>query len=40
MLLLLEEAGFCDITVEGGYSGRPAVPDDPMVAFVARKQAI
>jgi len=38
-LLLLEEAGFRDLTVEGGYSGRPAVGDDPMVAFVARKRA-
>jgi SAM-dependent methyltransferase len=39
VLLLLDEAGFSDIAVEGGYSGRPAVADDPMVAFVARKPA-
>ena len=39
ILLLLGDAGFRDITVEGGYSGRPAVADDPMVAFVARKKA-
>ncbi len=37
ILLLLDEAGFRDVAVEGGYTGRPAVPDDPMVVFVARR---
>jgi len=37
ILLLLDEAGFREVAVEGGYTGRPAVPDDPMVVFVARK---
>jgi SAM-dependent methyltransferase len=39
VLLLLEEAGFRDIVVEGGYTGRPATPDDGMVAFVAKRPA-
>jgi ubiquinone/menaquinone biosynthesis C-methylase UbiE len=37
ILLLLDEAGFRDLAVEGGYSGRPAAADDGMVAFVARR---
>jgi hypothetical protein len=37
ILLMLDDAGFRDVAVEGGYTGRPAVPDDPMVCFVARK---
>jgi len=37
ILLLLDEAGFRDVAVEGGYTRLPAVPDDPMVAFVASK---
>jgi SAM-dependent methyltransferase len=37
VLLLLEEAGFRDAAVEGGYTGRPATADDPIVTFVARK---
>jgi SAM-dependent methyltransferase len=37
MLLMLEDAGFRDLRVEGGYSGRPATADDGMVVFVARK---
>jgi SAM-dependent methyltransferase len=37
ILLLLDEAGFHDVAVEGGYTGRPATSDDGMVAFVARK---
>jgi len=37
ILLLLEEAGFRDLAVEGGYTGRPASPDDAIVTFVARK---
>lgn len=34
--LMLEEAGFADVSVEGRYSGRPATPDDTTVVFVAR----
>ena len=37
ILLLLDEAGFHDLAVEGGYTGRPAAADDGMVAFVARR---
>ena len=37
LLLMLDEAGFRDVRVEGGYSGRPATADDGMVVFVARK---
>jgi SAM-dependent methyltransferase len=37
VLLMLDEAGFHDLAVEGGYTGRPATADDGMVAFVARK---
>lgn len=37
ILLLLEEAGFRDLTVEGGYTGRSATADDGIVVFVARK---
>jgi SAM-dependent methyltransferase len=37
VLLLLDEAGFHDLLIEGGYTGRPATADDGMVAFVARK---
>jgi len=37
MLLMLEDAGFRDLRVEGGYSGRPATADDGVVVFVARK---
>ncbi|HEV2217745.1 MAG TPA: class I SAM-dependent methyltransferase [Candidatus Dormibacteraeota bacterium] len=36
-LLMLDEAGFRDVRVEGGYSGRPATGDDRMVVYVARK---
>jgi len=35
ILLLLDEAGFRDVAVEGGYTGRPATADDGMVAFTA-----
>jgi ubiquinone/menaquinone biosynthesis C-methylase UbiE len=35
ILLLLDEAGFHDVAVEGGYTGRPATADDGMVAFTA-----
>ena len=37
ILLLLDEAGFHELAVEGGYTGRPATADDGMVCFVARK---
>jgi SAM-dependent methyltransferase len=37
LLLMLDEAGFRDVAVESGYTGRPATADDGMVAFVARK---
>jgi SAM-dependent methyltransferase len=40
ILLLLEEAGFRDVVLEGGnggYGGEPVTPDDPVVMFVARK---
>jgi len=36
VLLLLDEAGFADVTVEGGHTGRPATADDGTVVFVAR----
>jgi SAM-dependent methyltransferase len=39
VLLLLDEAGFRDVVVEGGFTGRPATPDDGMVVFVARRAA-
>jgi SAM-dependent methyltransferase len=37
ILLVLADAGFRDVVVEGGYTGQPATPDDGMVVFVARK---
>jgi hypothetical protein len=37
LLLMLDEAGFRDVAVEAGYTGRPATADDGTVAFVARK---
>ena len=39
VLLLVNEAGSRDIALEGGYTGRPAPPDDGMIAFVAGKPA-
>jgi hypothetical protein len=39
ILLMLDDAGFRDVTVEGGYTGEPATPDDGMVVFVARRPA-
>jgi SAM-dependent methyltransferase len=35
ILLLLDEAGFRDVAVEGGYTGRPATANDGTVAFSA-----
>jgi hypothetical protein len=40
ILLLLEDAGFPQVSLEGGhggYAGEPVTPDDPVVMFVARK---
>lgn len=37
LLLLLEEAGFGDVTMEAAYAGRPATADDDTVVFVARR---
>jgi hypothetical protein len=34
--LMLEEAGFRTVSLESGFTGLPATPDDPMVAFLAR----
>ena len=36
ILLMLEEAGFGNVSVESGFTGLPATPDDEMVAFLAR----
>ncbi len=36
MLLMLDDAGFRDVQVEGGYSRRPATADDGMVVFATR----
>src|SRR5258708_10404053 len=33
---MLEEAGFRDISIEFGFTGLPATPDDEMVADLAR----
>jgi len=33
---MLDEAGFANVSVESGFSGLPATPDDAMVAFLAR----
>lgn len=35
ILLLLDEAGFRDVEIEGGYHGRPATSDDDTVVFIA-----
>jgi SAM-dependent methyltransferase len=35
--LMLNVAGFRDVTVERGYTGRPAAADDGIVMFLARK---
>jgi SAM-dependent methyltransferase len=37
LLLMLADAGFGEGTIEGGYQGRPATPDDGFVVFVARR---
>ncbi len=33
---MLEEVGFRDISIESGFTGLPATPDDEMVAYLAR----
>ena len=37
VLAMLDEAGFSEVAVEAGYTGRPATADDASVAFVAVK---
>jgi hypothetical protein len=34
---LLEATGFGDVAIESGYTGNPAVADDPIVMFVAHR---
>jgi SAM-dependent methyltransferase len=40
ILLMLQDAGFRDVAIEGDYSGQPASIDDDTVIFVAQKQAV
>jgi SAM-dependent methyltransferase len=35
--VMLGEAGFRDVSIEGGFTGLRATPDDTVLAFVARK---
>lgn len=37
IMLMLHDAGFHNVTIEGNYNGLPATGDDGMVIFVARK---
>jgi hypothetical protein len=37
VLTMLDAAGFRDVAVEAGYTGRPATADDGSVNFVAVK---
>jgi SAM-dependent methyltransferase len=37
IVTMLGEAGFHDVSIEGGFTGLPAIPDDTVVAFVARR---
>jgi hypothetical protein len=37
LVLMLEDAGFIDIAIEGDYTGRPATGDDGNVVYVARR---
>ena len=37
VLLMLDRAGFTDVTVEGDHNDRPATNDDDFLVFVARK---
>jgi SAM-dependent methyltransferase len=38
LVLMLEQAGFDDVLVEGNHNGRPATPDDEFLVFVASKK--
>lgn len=38
LLLMLGDAGFADVSIEGPHTGRPATPDDSAVVFVARRR--
>jgi SAM-dependent methyltransferase len=40
MLLMLERAGFANITVQGGYTGEEATADHDFLVFIARKGGI
>jgi SAM-dependent methyltransferase len=37
LLLMLEQAGFADVVVEGDHNGEPATADDAVLVFVGRK---
>ena len=37
--LLLQQAGFSEIEVQGHYTGRPATPEDDFLVFIARNNA-
>lgn len=37
LVMMLEQAGFRDITVEGGYTGKLATAEDSVLLFLARK---
>jgi SAM-dependent methyltransferase len=37
IVLMLLDAGFRDVTIEGNYTGKPATGDDTNVIFVARR---
>jgi len=37
LLLLLEQAGFADVRIEGDHNDLPATPDDEFLVFVATK---
>jgi hypothetical protein len=37
LVLLLEQAGFADVRIEGDHNDLPATPDDEFLVFVARK---
>jgi hypothetical protein len=37
LLMMLEQAGFSDITVNGGYTDTSATAEHTMLVFIARK---
>jgi SAM-dependent methyltransferase len=39
LVLMLEQAGFTDIVVQGDHNDLPATPDDEFLVFVARKDS-